>query len=357
MSGGAETAPGLTNDERAVLPGDLRRAVGRPIVDDDGAIAGGQPREHPGQGEFLVETREYDVDGEGGHLHSVGDIDSPPVPKPLRVADHLGWGALFCLIRGDRNYSDVMSSLAAVRPDPLLGRRVLVVDDDATVSEVVCRYLLSAGFIVDSCGDGLDAVALATATRPDLVVLDRMLPGLDGLEVCRRIRADRTVPVIMLTALREQDDRIDGLEVGADDYLAKPFSPRELVLRVQSVLRRTLTEFTPEAILDVGSFRLDISSRQISLHGRELTLTVREFDLLAFLLRHPHQVFGREELLRAVWGWEFGDLSTVTVHVRRLREKIEPDPAHPTLLTTVWGVGYRFNAEPVVAPATEAVRL
>ena len=232
---------------------------------------------------------------------------------------------------------------------------MLVVDDDATVSEVVCSYLRSAGFIVDACGDGLEAVELARDLRPDLVVLDRMLPGIDGLEVCRRIRAGRMVPVIMLTALREQDDRIDGLEAGADDYLAKPFSPRELVLRVQSVLRRTLTDFAPEAVLEVGSFRLDVSSRRVSLGGTELTLTVREFDLLAFLLRHPRQVFSREELLRAVWGWEFGDLSTVTVHVRRLREKIEPDPAHPTLLNTVWGVGYRFDTEPVAAQTIDTV--
>ncbi len=231
---------------------------------------------------------------------------------------------------------------------------MLVVDDDATVSEVVCSYLRSAGFIVDACGDGLEAVELARDLRPDLVVLDRMLPGIDGLEVCRRIRSGRMVPVIMLTALREQDDRIDGLEAGADDYLAKPFSPRELVLRVQSVLRRTLTDFAPEAVLEVGTFRLDISSRRVSLGGTELALTVREFDLLAFLLRHPRQVFSREELLRAVWGWEFGDLSTVTVHVRRLREKIEPDPAHPTLLNTVWGVGYRFDTEPVAARASDA---
>jgi DNA-binding response OmpR family regulator len=231
---------------------------------------------------------------------------------------------------------------------------VLVVDDDATVSEVVCSYLRSAGFIVDACGDGLEAGELARDLRPDLVVLDRMLPGIDGLEVCRRIRAGRMVPVIMLTALREQDDRIDGLEAGADDYLAKPFSPRELVLRVQSVLRRTLTDFAPEAVLEVGSFRLDISSRRVALRGTELTLTVRDFDLLAFLLRHPRQVFSREELLRAVWGWEFGDLSTVTVHVRRLREKIEPDPAHPTLLNTVWGVGYRFDTEAAASSSDSA---
>jgi DNA-binding response OmpR family regulator len=236
------------------------------------------------------------------------------------------------------------STASPTRPDPLKERRILVVDDDPTVSEVVCSYLRSAGFLVDETADGLSAVEIARRTRPDLVVLDRMLPGIDGLEVCRRIRADRAVPVIMLTALREEDDRIGGLEAGADDYLAKPFSPRELVLRVQSILRRTLAEFTPESAVDVGGFRLEVSSRRVFRDGAELALTVREFDLLAFLIRHPRQVFSREQLLRAVWGWEFGDLSTVTVHVRRLREKIEPDPAHPSLLATVWGVGYRFDA-------------
>jgi DNA-binding response OmpR family regulator len=229
------------------------------------------------------------------------------------------------------------------RPDPLKDRRILVVDDDPTVSEVVTSYLRSAGFLVDTTADGLSAVELAASLRPDLVVLDRMLPGIDGLEVCRRIRAQHPVPVIMLTALREEDDRIEGLEAGADDYLAKPFSPRELVLRVRSILRRTLTEYSPEPPLDLAGFHLDVASRQITESGTLLVLTIREFDLLAFLLKHPGQVFSREELLRAVWGWDFGDLSTVTVHVRRLREKIEADPAHPRLLSTVWGVGYRFD--------------
>ncbi len=232
----------------------------------------------------------------------------------------------------------------------LRDRRILVVDDDSTVSEVVCSYLRAAGFIVESVADGFSAVEASARIRPDLVVLDRMLPGIDGVEVCRRIRAERAVPVIMLTALREEADRIDGLEAGADDYLAKPFSPRELVLRVQSVLRRSLVEFAPESALDLGEFHLDVSSRQLTLRGEAVALTVREFDLIAFLLKHPRQVFSREDLLRAVWGWEFGDLSTVTVHVRRLREKIERDAAHPVLLSTVWGVGYRFDGGSGVAP-------
>lgn len=244
--------------------------------------------------------------------------------------------------------STIVGSDLLAPSDPLRNRRILVVDDDATVSEVVCSYLRSAGFIVESVADGVSAVETAARIRPDLVVLDRMLPGIDGVEVCRRIRADRPVPVIMLTALREEEDRIDGLEAGADDYLAKPFSPRELVLRVKSILRRSLTEFSPESTIDAGEFHLDVSSRRVTLRGEPIALTIREFDLIAFLLKHPRQVFSREELLRAVWGWEFGDLSTVTVHVRRLREKIERDAAHPTLLSTVWGVGYRFDVESAV---------
>jgi DNA-binding response OmpR family regulator len=170
-----------------------------------------------------------------------------------------------------------------------------------------------------------------------------MLPGIDGLEVCRRLRAAHGTPVIMLTALGSTEDRIAGLEAGADDYLAKPFSPRELVLRVQSVLRRSVLDLTPEAAFDLGPFRLEPAERVVTKRGEALTLSVREYELLAFFLKHPRQAFSREQLLRAVWRWEFGDLSTVTVHVRRLREKIEDDPSHPGWLTTVWGVGYRLS--------------
>lgn len=273
---------------------------------------------------------------------------SVPGGNPYEMLTDCPTGPFSGVFAAPSTYPDdvsTSSTSSATRPDPLRDRRILVVDDDPTVSEVVCSYLRSAGFIVEGASDGLSAVELAKRSHPDLVVLDRMLPGIDGLEVCRRIRAERAVPVIMLTALREEDDRIDGLEAGADDYLAKPFSPRELVLRVQSVLRRSLAEFAPESTLDVGDFHLDVSSRRVTQHGSPLSLTIREFDLLAFLLKHPRQVFSREELLRAVWGWEFGDLSTVTVHVRRLREKIEHDAAHPNLLSTVWGVGYRFDTE------------
>jgi two-component system response regulator VicR len=229
-----------------------------------------------------------------------------------------------------------------VKPEPsraigsadLDDRRVLVVDDDPTVVEVVSDYLRSAGFIVDSVTDGFAAIEAAARIGPDIVVLDRMLPGIDGIEACRRIRAVSATPIILLTALGSEEERIRGLEAGADDYLTKPFSPRELVLRVQSVLRRSLTEFAPEAALDRGPFHIDPSARIATMQGRRLSLTVREFDLLAFFVKHPRQAFGREDLLAAVWGWTHGDLSTVTVHVRRLREKIEPDPTQPRLLTT-----------------------
>ncbi|MER5641262.1 response regulator transcription factor [Kitasatospora sp. NPDC002227] len=227
--------------------------------------------------------------------------------------------------------------------------RVLVVDDDPTVAEVVASYLARAGYEVERAADGPAALALAESFRPDLLVLDLMLPELDGLEVCRRLRATAhgaRLPVVMLTAKGDEADRILGLELGADDYVTKPFSPRELVLRVQSVLRRAgaaTAAPVPGGPLTAGDLTLDPQARRAYRQERELSLTLREFDLLAFLLARPGKAFGREELMHQVWGWEFGDLSTVTVHVRRLREKIEDDPAAPTLITTVWGVGYRFD--------------
>ncbi|MFI5820527.1 response regulator transcription factor [Streptomyces rishiriensis] len=227
-------------------------------------------------------------------------------------------------------------------------KRVLVVDDDPTVSEVVAGYLDRAGFAVDVAADGPTAVAQAALRKPDLVVLDLMLPGMDGLEVCRRIRATAPLPVIMLTARGDEEDRILGLEVGADDYVTKPFSPRELVLRVESVLRRSgaptaARAGTAEPWLRSGPLALDPTARRVTRDGAELALTIREFDLLEFFIRHPGRATTREQLMQRVWGWEFGDLSTVTVHVRRLREKVEDDPARPRLISTVWGVGYRFD--------------
>jgi DNA-binding response OmpR family regulator len=222
-------------------------------------------------------------------------------------------------------------------------RRVLVVEDDATVLEVAATYLRAAGYIVSTAVDGFGALDSVERFNPDLIVLDRMLPGLDGAEVCRRIREKASVPIILLTAMGSPEDRIGGLEAGADDYLTKPFSPRELVLRVQSILRRSVGEFTPEAPVTLGAFTLDPSARLISKNSLELLLTAREFDLFAFLLKHPGQAFSRDQLLRSVWHWEFGDLSTVTVTVRRLREKIEHDPTNPAILATVWGIGYRLD--------------
>jgi DNA-binding response OmpR family regulator len=229
-----------------------------------------------------------------------------------------------------------------------MGQRVLVVDDDRTVSDVVRRYLERAGYQVTQAGDGAAALAEVARDQPDLVVLDLMLPKIDGLEVCRRLRADpHGVPIVMLTALGEEADRVLGLQVGADDYVTKPFSPRELVLRVQSVLRRQAGPAADDsggpATLADGDLRVDIGRRVARLGGAPLTLTVREFDLLVFLMRHPSHAFRRAELLERVWGWNFGDQSTVTVHVRRLREKVEDDPAQPARIVTVWGVGYRYE--------------
>ncbi|MET7831921.1 response regulator transcription factor [Micromonospora sp. WMMA1998] len=227
-----------------------------------------------------------------------------------------------------------------------MAQRVLVVDDDRTVADVVCRYLEHAGYEVEHVGDGSAALDTVARRPPHLVVLDLMLPVLDGLEVCRRLRERPDgVPIVMLTARGDEADRILGLQLGADDYLGKPFSPRELVLRVRSVLRRAGGEpaAAPPELLADGGLEVETGPRVARLHGRELTLTLREFDLLAHLMRHPARAFRRAELLDRVWGWSFGDQSTVTVHVRRLREKIEDDPARPRRIVTVWGVGYRYE--------------
>ena len=228
-----------------------------------------------------------------------------------------------------------------------MGHRILVVDDDPTVSDVVRRYLEQAGCEVRLAADGIDGLAAIAAQRPDLVVLDLMMPGIDGLEVCRRVRRQMPdLPIVMLTALGEEADRVLGLEVGADDYVTKPFSPRELVLRIRSVLRRTAghgpNPAAPARLID-AELTVDTARRIATLDGAPLALTVREFDLLVFLMGHPGRAWSRTDLLEKVWGWRFGDQSTVTVHVRRLREKIENDPAEPRRIRTVWGVGYRYD--------------
>jgi DNA-binding response OmpR family regulator len=237
-----------------------------------------------------------------------------------------------------------------------MSARILVVDDDPMVAEVVGDYLRHAGMEPRHAADGHTALRLAGTWRPDLVVLDVMLPGIDGLEVCRRLRDVRgeqaLLPVIMLTALGEESDRVLGLETGADDYVTKPFSPRELALRVQAVLRRGAapgagTVASPP--LRSGRIEVDMAARRACRDGRQLSLTVREFDLLAFFMTHPGQAFTRAELMKRVWGWSFGDQSTVTVHVRRIRDKVEEEPSSPLLLRTVRGIGYCWDADPSAA--------
>ena len=223
---------------------------------------------------------------------------------------------------------------------------ILVVEDDPTVAEVVSRYLEREGFTIESTRDGRDALARADTRPPDLVVLDLMLPGLDGFEVCRRLRARAQVPIIMLTARGAEEDRVVGLELGADDYVAKPFSPRELTARVKAVLRRARAPvLAPGAngIVEYDGLAIDLAAREVRVRGAVASLTVKEFELLTFLAQRPRRVFRREELLGRVWGYSYGDTSTVTVHIRRLREKIEDDPSTPARITTVWGVGYRFD--------------
>lgn len=228
-------------------------------------------------------------------------------------------------------------------------QRILVVDDEPRILEVVQRYLVREGFQVTTSRDGESALASFNASNPDLIILDLMLPKIDGLEVFRRLRLKSPVPVIMLTAKGEETDRVVGLELGADDYITKPFSPRELVARVKAVLRRVTAGGNPdkdERPMTRGDLRIDPLARSVEAQGKALELTSKEFDLLWFLALHPGQVFTRTQLLDHVWGYEFyGDASTVTVHVRRVREKIEPDPANPRYITTVWGVGYKFEKD------------
>ncbi len=221
---------------------------------------------------------------------------------------------------------------------------VLVVDDEPTIADVVARYLQRAGYQTRIAGDGPDALAQIGAERPDLVVLDLMLPGMDGLEVMRRMHESERVSVILLTARGEPSDRVIGLRLGADDYVVKPFSPAELVARVDAVLRRVVPEPELEDPIVFDDLELDPVARRVTIRGEEAQLTVREYDLLLHFVRHPGQVFSRDQLMDAVWRYSFyTDTSTVTVHVRRLRAKIEADPSEPRWLQTVWGVGYRFQ--------------
>ena len=223
---------------------------------------------------------------------------------------------------------------------------VLVVDDEPTIAEVVSRYLERAGYRTRTAGDGARALAMIGSQRPDLVVLDLMLPGIDGLEVMRRLRHSEHEPicVILLTAKGEEADRVIGLRLGADDYVVKPFSPLELVARVDAVLRRVESAASQQAPIELTDLTIDPAARQVFVRGEEVVLTQREFDVLLFLARNPGQVFSRNQLMDAIWQYSFyTDTSTVTVHIRRLRSKIEADPSRPSHIQTVWGVGYRFS--------------
>lgn len=227
----------------------------------------------------------------------------------------------------------------------VMDMRILVVDDEPTVAEVVELYLALDGYEVRRAVDGQEALRGWREWSPDLIVLDLMLPPPSGLDVCRSIRAESQVPIIMLTARGEEADRIVGLELGADDYIVKPFSPRELVARVKTVLRRS--QATPPASggrVTFADLAINPATREVTRGADVLNLTAKEFDLLYFLACHPAQVFTREQLMDQVWDYTYaGDFSTVTVHVKRLREKVEPDPVRPRFIKTVWGVGYKFE--------------
>lgn len=244
-----------------------------------------------------------------------------------------------------------------------MAARVLIIEDDPNVAEVVARYLEREGYRVETKADGRAGLDAALADVPDLVILDLMLPSIGGLEICRQLRSVAPVAVIMLTARGEEADRIAGLELGADDYIAKPFSPRELTARVKAVLRRAtgpVTGPSEPAVLRAGGtpaspaaaarpavigpeLEVDTVAHEARLNGQLVALTAKEFDLLVHFMRNPRRALRREELLQEVWGFSYGDSSTVTVHIRRLREKIEPDPSQPRFVCTVWGVGYRFE--------------
>lgn len=224
-------------------------------------------------------------------------------------------------------------------------KRILVVDDESTIREVLRRYLEREGYLVSEAADSQAALEALASDPPALIVLDLMLPGIDGLALARRVRQESDVPIIMLTARGELQDRVEGLESGADDYVIKPFSPSEVVARVKAVLRRVeALDDPPSQPISRGELHLDPGPRTLHVGDRLAPLTAKEFDLLSIFMHHPRRVFTRDQLIEQVWGYE-ADLepATVTVHIRRLREKIEPDPSQPRLLMTVWGVGYRFE--------------
>lgn len=223
---------------------------------------------------------------------------------------------------------------------------ILIVEDEPSIAEVVGLYLTRAGYRVIFAQDGIEAQDKIETTSPDLIVMDLMLPIIDGFELTRWLRSRKDTPIIMLTARRDEVDRIAGLEMGADDYILKPFSPQEVVSRVRAVLRRTSPKpgEAGEQPIEFPSMTIDPQTRLVTMDGREIVLTAKEFDTLWLLAQHPRQVFTRNHVLERVWGIsDYIDPSTVTVHIRRLREKIEPNPSEPQHLITVWGVGYKFE--------------
>lgn len=228
--------------------------------------------------------------------------------------------------------------------NPDLPGRIVVVDDDPTVADVVGRYLVRDGHTVECVHDGHEALRRIAEQPPDLVVLDLMLPGIDGLEVCRRLRERWPIPVVMLTALGDETDRLAGFEIGADDYVTKPFSPRELVARVKALLRRTEPASSAEKPIEIGPLRIDPAAYRVTREGRAVTMSTLEFRLLYFLAARPNRVFTRDQLLDGVWGTDrFVTPRSVDVYVRRLREKIELDPQRPAYMKTIRGAGYLFE--------------
>jgi DNA-binding response OmpR family regulator len=233
--------------------------------------------------------------------------------------------------------------------------KILVVDDEVSLQETLAYNLKKQGYEVQTTGDGAEVLDLARETKPDLIILDVMLPGLDGFEICRILRREMSTPVLMLTARDDEIDRVVGLEVGADDYMAKPFSMRELIARVKAMLRRVRmirdevdqnnNDAKPKAeILEFGNLRIDMTRREITVDGEVVAFKPKEYELLTFFAQHQGQVLSREFILERVWGWDFiGDSRTVDVHVRWLREKIEEAPANPRRIITVRGAGYRFE--------------
>lgn len=228
----------------------------------------------------------------------------------------------------------------------MLDKCILVVDDEATVRNTIRKYLEREGFAVETAVNGTSALEKAEQFQPNLIILDVMLPQVDGIEVLRQLRQNSDVYVLMLTAKADEIDKVIGLRMGADDYLTKPFSPRELVARVQAILRRDRGNEGNGAVLQFDQLTIDPAARQVQKNGRYLDLTQTEYDLLFVLVRHKGRVLSREQLIESVWGYDyFGDTRVIDTHIRRLRRKIEDDRANPHYIVTVRGIGYRFDGE------------